>query len=207
MRVMPGPAADYSALREASCWLAGRPQRREQAPPGRPEQAPPGRQRALQRAPLQNAAPPEEPLPGASYCAGAMTTLLALHGTALLVWLPAIGNLVLALLAGLAALAGRRTLPALFWAALLVLLALLAVQAAAGLALVAGGARPRTALHLLYGVLVAVGAVVQYGLRPGGWLRRRVIGEPFREARVMALVCLTEGALILRAWMTGALGR
>lgn len=142
-----------------------------------------------------------------SYCAGAMTTLLALHGTALLVWLPAIGNLVLALLAGVAALAGRRTLPALFWAALLVLLALLAVQAAAGLALVAGGARPRTALHLLYGVLVAVGAVVQYGLRPGGWLRRRVVGEPFREARVMALVCLTEGALILRAWMTGAFGR
>jgi len=136
-----------------------------------------------------------------------VTTFLALHGTALLIWLPAVGNLVLALAAGIAALAGRRTLPAAFWAALLGLLAVLVVQAAAGLALFAGGARPRTALHLLYGVLVAVGAAVQYGLRPGGWLRRRLAVEPLHEARVLALVCLTQGALILRAWMTGALGR
>ncbi len=131
-----------------------------------------------------------------------------LHGADLLVWTPVVGNLLLAAWAGLSSLRGRWVLSAAFWAAMLGLLAVVSVQLLAGLVLLAAGARPGTGLHLLYGVLVAAGAVAQYGLRPRGFLRVRVAPGPgFPEPRVMALLCLTQAALLMRAWMTGVFGR
>ena len=55
----------------------------------------------------------------------------------------------------------------------------------------------------MYGALVAATAVVQYGLRPGGFLRRRYSEFEKSEARTLALICLTQFALIARGWMTG----
>ncbi len=126
-----------------------------------------------------------------------------LHGAGVLVWVPAAGNLVLAVWAGISGLRARRSLPPLFWAILLLLLAVLAVQAGAGLLLFLGGVPPRRGLHLLYGVLVAAAGVVQYGLRPRGFVRLRFATQAFDESRVLALLCLTQAALIMRAWMTG----
>lgn len=142
---------------------------------------------------------------------GTMTlpmTLNRLHGADLLVWTPVLGNLLLAAWAGVSALRGRRILSPAFWAAVLVVLALFALEVISGVLLFAGGARPRAGLHLLYGVLVVAAGVAQYGLRPGGFLRGRIPpGPAFPESRVMALLCLTQAALIARAWMTGTFGR
>ncbi|MDQ7848670.1 MAG: hypothetical protein QN152_07165 [Armatimonadota bacterium] len=126
-----------------------------------------------------------------------------LHGAGVLVWVPAAGNLVLAAWAGISGLRARRSLSPIFWAILLLLLAILAVQAGTGLLLVLGGVPPRRGLHLLYAGLVATAAVTQYGLRPGGFLRRRLAPQAFNESRVLALLCLTQAALIMRTWMTG----
>jgi hypothetical protein len=126
----------------------------------------------------------------------------ALHASTVLIYVPLIGNLLLALVAsGHAVL--RRPLPNWFWAATTVLVAVLAVQLAAGLLLLAGGARPRRGLHVLYGVLVALTALAQFGLRPGGFLRRRYGALEGGEARTVALIWLTQFALIARGWMTG----
>jgi len=135
-------------------------------------------------------------------------TLDQLHGARFLVWTPVVGNILLAVWAGVSALRARRTLSPAFWATLLLVLAVLAVQAVPGALLFLAGARPRTWLHLLYAVLVVAGGVAQYGLRPGGALRRVVASTPgtFREPRVMALLCLTQAALIIRAWMTAVPG-
>ena len=55
------------------------------------------------------------------------------------------------------------------------------------------------------GILVIIGGVVQVGLRPGGFLRGRVLANPAQsnEPRMLALLCLTELALVLRAFTTG----
>lgn len=130
-----------------------------------------------------------------------------LHSLGLLVWAPVIGNTLLAVWAGVAALGGRRTLSPIFWATVLVVLAILAVQAVPGILLFIAGARPRRGLHLVYALLVLLCGVAQYGLRPAGALRRVIAPTPsaFREPRAMALLCLTQAALIARAWMTAAL--
>jgi len=132
-----------------------------------------------------------------------------IHGAAVLMWTPVVGNLVLALWAAVLRRLGRRVLPPAFWAALLLVLAVLALQGAAGLLLVLGGARPAAGLHLLYAVLVVLGGAAQYGLRPGAFLRRAVVPAPgeLDEPRVLALLCFTQALLIVRAWMTGAGGR
>ncbi|HEV8354235.1 MAG TPA: hypothetical protein VGR24_08605 [bacterium] len=119
-------------------------------------------------------------------------------------------NLVLAGWAFAAGLTRRRALGPAFWITLLLGLVLVVVEAGLGILLAAGGARPRTPLHFLYGVLVAIAAAAQFGLRPGGVLRRamqRTAGRPFNEPQVLALLCLTQAALLMRAYMTGALGR
>lgn len=128
-----------------------------------------------------------------------------LHGAGFLVWTPVIGNFVLAAWAFVVSRRGRRTLPPAFWAVLLVVLVIVVLQAVPGILLFIAGARPRRALHLLYGVLVLLGGAAQYGLRPGGVLRRRVEPTPgaFREPLWLSLLCLTEGGLIMRAWQTG----
>ncbi len=131
------------------------------------------------------------------------------HGTAALVWGLVVGNLVLAVWAGWGRLRRRRVLPPAFWVVLLVVLAVLAIQGAAGVLLLLGGARPRAGLHLLYAVLVVGVGVAQYGLRPGGFVRRVMASPPgsLDEPRVLALLCFTQAALLMRAWMTGTFGR
>jgi len=135
-------------------------------------------------------------------------SLTQIHGAAVLVWMPVIGNFLLATWAGITWLRGRRVLPPVFWPLLLLVLAPLAVQAVAGLLLLSS-VRPRTGLHLLYAVLVVFTAIAQYGLRPGGAVRRAVAAAPdaLPEAQVLALLCLTQAGLIMRAWMTGLFGR
>lgn len=132
--------------------------------------------------------------------------LLALHAYPALMLLIVAGNGVLMLWAlGADLLRGRRRLGAPFWSAVLAVNALVALQVASGIILAVGGARPGVPLHFLYGILVIVGGAVQVGLRPGGFLRGRVLADPARgnDARTMALLCLTELALVLRAFTTG----
>jgi len=132
--------------------------------------------------------------------------LVAVHAYSALMLLIVAGNGVLTLWAlGADLFRGRRRLGPLFWATLLGVNALVAVQVASGILLAVGGARPGVPLHFLYGILVTVGALVQVGLRPGGFLRARVLAASAQsnEPRVMALLCLTELALVLRAFTTG----
>lgn len=131
-----------------------------------------------------------------------------LHGAALLVWTSVALNLLLAGWAAVGSMRGRRVLSSGFWAVLLMFLALLGIQVVSGLLLLAGSVAPRTSLHLLYGSLILAAGAAQYGLRPRGFLRARLASGPaFPEPRVMALLCFTQAALLLRAWMTGAFGR
>jgi len=136
-------------------------------------------------------------------------SLRALHGLPILFYAVVAANFVLACWAFIANVRKQHVLPRIFWAVLLLSLVALVVQVAAGITLTAGGSRPKAALHILYGILVGTTAVVQFGLRPGGFLRAVIAREPaaFREARLMALICLTQAALILRAYTTGAFGR
>lgn len=134
--------------------------------------------------------------------------LLLLHSLPALTIAVIAGNVILTGWA-LAVDLRRRRLDNSFWALLLIVLALLVVQIASGALLAVGGARPRRALHFLYGVLVTGVGGIQFGLRPGGFLRPTVIRDPtqFREPLTLALLCFTQAALILRAYTTGAFGR
>ena len=132
--------------------------------------------------------------------------LVAVHAYPILMLLIVAGNAVLTLWAiGADLLRGRRRLGPLFWSTLLAVNALVVLQAASGIILAIGGARPGVPLHFLYGILVIIGGLVQVGLRPGGFLRARVLVHPAQsnEARMLALLCLTELALVLRAFTTG----
>lgn len=137
-------------------------------------------------------------------------TVVALHSLPVLIVAAFVGNTVLAGWAFVVHRRGRRTLGHGFWTLVLVVLALLTVQVAAGVVLALGGARPRTWLHFLYGVVVAGVSLLQFGLRPGGFVRAQQllwIGLDPHSPRGMALICLTQAALIARAYTTGALGR
>jgi hypothetical protein len=136
-------------------------------------------------------------------------SLRVLHGLPLLIYVVVAANLLLAGWAFVANIRKHHALPRSFWTVLLLALVVLVVQVAAGITLTAAGSRPRAALHILYGILVGGTAVVQFGLRPGGFLRAAIVREPatFRESRLLALICLTQAALILRAYTTGAFGR
>jgi len=60
----------------------------------------------------------------------------------------------------------------------------------------------------MYGALIVLTLVGLVGLRPGGWIRRRAGKDArFRESRWLVLICLFLAALVLRAYMTGVLGR
>lgn len=134
--------------------------------------------------------------------------LLALHALPALLILEIAGNAVLAGWALLADLRKRSAMSAAFWTVLLIVVLVVAVQAGAGILLAAGGRSPRAPLHFLYGILVAAGAAVQFGMRPAGGLRRTVFrGLAGREPRALALLCLTQAALLARAYTTGAFGR
>jgi hypothetical protein len=138
-----------------------------------------------------------------------MASLLTVHALSSLIGVAAIGNALLAVWAFGAGLLRVRALSRTYWVVILLVAAVVAVQVGSGLLLAVGGARPKTALHFLYGFLVAVTATVQIGLRPGGFLRPTVMRATmqFREIRWLALICLTQMALLLRAYTTGALGR
>jgi len=136
--------------------------------------------------------------------------LVALHAYPTLIILGIAGNALLAGWALWVDLRRRSALSAAFWTVLLIVVALVAVQLAAGVMLAVGGSRPRVPLHFLYGILVVVGALLQFGMRPAGWLRwamLRDLAASGREPRVLALLCLTQAALLARAYTTGAFGR
>jgi hypothetical protein len=137
-----------------------------------------------------------------------MAQLLGVHAQPYLTVVAAAGNAVLTVWAFAAHRMRQRAMAPAFWTVVLVVAAVLAVQMAAGVVLAVAGARPRTLLHLLYGVLVLTGAVVQVGLRPGGFLRAAIMhpDTPFQEPRTLAIVCFTQLLLIARAYTTGALG-
>jgi hypothetical protein len=125
------------------------------------------------------------------------------HASAILLYGPVAGYVLLAVAAGLYGL-GRRSLPSWFWTLSLVALILVAAQAGAGVLLFAGGARPQRGLHVLYGLLAFAVGVIQYGLRPGGLVRRTFARDlTWGEARTLALLSFTQAALIGRAWLTG----
>lgn len=134
--------------------------------------------------------------------------LVVFHAYPALITLLIVGNTILAVWALTADLRRRRLSP-MFWTTTLVVVALVALQVAAGVVLAVGGGRPRAPLHFLYGILVVAAAAVQFGLRPAGFLRRSVLRDPTqsREPRALALLCLTQAALLARAYTTGALGR
>ncbi len=137
-------------------------------------------------------------------------TVLALHSLPILIVATIVGNAVLAVWAFAVHRQRRRTLGDVYWVLLLVVLALLTLQVGAGIVLALAGARPRTWLHILYGIVVAGVGVAQFGLRPRGFVRaRQLLGfalDP-HSPRGMALICLTQAALLARAYTTGAFGR
>ncbi|MDR7523295.1 MAG: hypothetical protein QN168_12630 [Armatimonadota bacterium] len=125
------------------------------------------------------------------------------HAAPVLLFGPMVGYALLAVIAGVSAV-GRRSLPPWFWTLSLVALLLVTLQVLVGAGLFLGGTRPRRGLHLLYGALVLAVGLIQYGLRPGGFFRRTFARElTWGEARTVALLSLTQAALIARAWMTG----
>ncbi len=126
-----------------------------------------------------------------------------LHAVPILVYGPMIGYALLAIIAGIYA-ARRRSLPSWFWSLTLLLLAVVVINVAAGALVYLAGTPPRRALHLLYGVLVLGTGLLQYWLRPGGFLRRAPEALTRDQVLTIALIALTQAALILRAWMTGA---
>lgn len=129
--------------------------------------------------------------------------LSSVHAAAILRAGPMIGYVVLAMFAGGLAL-GRRPLPGWFWVLSLICLLAVIAQAGSGLLLFAAGTRPLRSLHVLYGLLAFAGGLVQYGLRPGAFVRRSLSPDlAWGEARTLALISLTQAALIGRAWMTG----
>lgn len=134
--------------------------------------------------------------------------LVALHAYSAVIWLLIAGNAVLAVWAFAADLLRKRLRPV-FWTATLITVALVALQVASGILLALGGGRPRAPLHFLYGILVVAAAFAQFGLRPGGFLRASVFRDPAqsREGRTLALLCLTQVGLLVRAYTTGAFGR
>jgi hypothetical protein len=127
----------------------------------------------------------------------------SLHAAPILLYAPLAVYALLTVVAGVCAVA-RRALPSWFWTLSLIGLILVFVQAGAGVGLFLGGARPQRSLHVLYGLLIVAAGLIQHGLRPGGFFRRTFARElAWGEARTVALISLTQAALIGRAWMTG----
>ncbi len=130
------------------------------------------------------------------------------HANSLLLFLTLLGDGLCIVLAAFGDLTRRYTMPHLFWWILWLAQIPLGVQAVLGIGVLAGGARPRTPYHLMYGALILLTLLGLYALRPGGWIRRTFVkDERYRESRWLALICLFLAGLVLRAYMTGVLGR
>ncbi len=136
--------------------------------------------------------------------------MLALHAHRGLIAATVLANVALAVWAFLVHLQGRRIVSREFWTVLLIAVAVMALQMAAGIVLTVAGTRPRTWLHFLYAVLVASVAMYQFGLRPGGFVRSRHafwMGRDPHSPAGLVLICLLQAALMARAFTTGAFGR
>lgn len=139
----------------------------------------------------------ESPMSLAQWHANSLLIVLTLVGDGLCIGLAAFGDLT-----------RRYTMPHVFWWILWLAQIPLGVQVALGITLLAGGAHPRTPYHLMYGALILLTLVGLVGLRPGGWIRRRAGKDArVRESRWLVLTCLFLATLVLRAYMTGVLGR
>ena len=136
-------------------------------------------------------------------------TLAAWHGSPLLLALTLIGDALCVLFALFGDLTGRHRMPHLFWWILWLAQVPLALSVVAGLALFAGGARPRTPYHFMYDALIVLTLLALYLLRPGGALRGAVVKDErtYRESRWMVLLVLFLGGLVGRAYVTGIFGR
>ena len=134
-------------------------------------------------------------------------TLAAWHGSPLLLALTLIGDALCVLFALFGDLTGRHRMPHLFWWILWLAQVPLAMTVLAGIAVFAGGARPRTAYHFMYDALIALTLLALYLLRPGGALRARLNDRTYRESRWMLLLVLFLGGLVGRAYVTGLVGR
>jgi hypothetical protein len=133
--------------------------------------------------------------------------LAAWHGSPVLLALTLGGDALCLIFALFGDLTGRHRMPHLFWWILWVAQVPLAVLAAAGIALFAQGARPRTPYHFMYDGLIGVTLAGLYLLRPGGALRAALNERAYRESRWTVLLVLFLGALVGRAYVTGLLGR
>jgi hypothetical protein len=130
------------------------------------------------------------------------------HASSLLMILTLVGDGLCIALAAFGDLTRRHTMPSLFWWILWLAQIPLGVQLAFGIGLLVGGAHPRTPYHVMYGALILLTLLGLVGLSPGGWIRRAsVTGGGFRESRWLLLICVFLAALVLRAYMTGVLGR
>lgn len=135
-------------------------------------------------------------------------SLVPWHASSLLLFLTLLGDGLCISLAAFGDLTRRYAMPHIFWWILWLSQIPLAVQMLLGIGLFAGGARPKTPYHLMYGALILLTLFALYGLRPGGWIRRAFIkDEPYRESRWLALLCLFLAGLVLRAYSTGIVGR
>jgi hypothetical protein len=130
------------------------------------------------------------------------------HANSLLMFLTLVGDGLCIALAAFGDLTRRYTMPYLFWWILWLAQIPLGVQMVVGIGLLAGGAHPRTVYHVMYGALILLTLLGLVGLSPGGWIRRTfVTGGRFRESRWLLLMCVFLAALVIRAYMTGVLGR
>jgi heme A synthase len=131
------------------------------------------------------------------------------HGSPVLLILTLVGDVLCFLLALFGDATGRHRMPHIFWWILWLAQIPLAIQAAVGMALLAGGAQLRTPYHLMYSGLIVLTLLVLYGLRPAGALRRMWVEDErrYRESRWLMLLSLFLAALVGRAYMTGVLGR
>jgi len=138
-----------------------------------------------------------------------MAALATLHGSPVLLILTLAGDALCFAFALFGDLTGRHRLPQLFWWILWLAQIPLAVQGAAGLALLGFGARPRTPYHFMYDGFIVLTLLALYLLRPGGALRAAIApdGRGYRESRWVMLLVLFLGGLVGRAYMTGSLGR
>jgi len=134
-------------------------------------------------------------------------SLVGWHGSLLLMIVAVVGDGLCAAFALFGDVTGRPTMPRLFWWLLWSAQIPLGVLGLLGMALLAGGARPRTPYHFMYGALIVLTLFGLYGLRPAGWMRRTVAGPHYRESRWLMLLCLFLAGLVLRAYATGAVGR
>ena len=131
------------------------------------------------------------------------------HAHVILLVLTLAGDVLCIALAAFGDLTRRYTMPHLFWWVLWLAQVPLGAQVFLGISLAAGGGRPRTPYHLMYGALILLTLLALYGLRPGGWIRRAFVRDEgaYRESRWLFLLVLFLAGLVGRAYITGVTGR